>query len=140
MSNIYLISNDINIKDNNFIKYNGDFLYLPFSNLPIIYYPFDNIKNLSKFVIDEHNIYTDNKSILSNYVSNIDKSFKPYNSYNISIINIVILLIWLILILIFMRILYIKYSYKYSYILVGIIILLLAIINLWYLLTLNQNI
>ena len=131
-NNIYLISNDINLKDNNFIKLNGDYLYLPLSNLPISYYTLENLKSESI----ENNL----KTKLSNYITNINKPYKSYNNYNISVISNVLILIWILLILIIMRILYIKYNNGYSYILVGIIITLLVIINFWYLLTINQNI
>ncbi len=132
MSNIYLISNDINLEDSNFIKFNGDYLYLPLSNLPLSYYSFANLKTA--------NINDDLKKDLSNHIRNINKPFKPYNTYNIPVISNVLILIWILLILIIMRILYIKYNNGYSYILVGIIITLLVIINFWYLLTINQNI
>ena len=153
---------DIN---NNKYKNECDSINIPIINLPCVYFPFyydtveTSINNISKLVpmlennfkedknscstgkdkIRNNNIKIDKENLI-NAISNIMEKNKPYNNKNISYITAFVFIFWSIIILSLLKILYVKFTGIYTYIIIGLVISLLLFCSIWALVITSQNI
>lgn len=143
---IYLIGDIYDINENN---NTNDYKNLSLTNFPIVYY--SNIDKLKDIITKEiKNIPDTDNKIKNQYNKDIDDiintnnnlniDYKPYNNYNLFIITNIILILWIIFFLFILRVIYLTYNYNYGFILIGLLILVLFISNIWYLYNVNQNI
>lgn len=138
MSNkILLIGNDFELNNIDYLN-NIDNDNLPLKNLIITYAPlyYKNPNEIIKsFTSNMQPAITEKVEELNQCISNLNKTYKPYNIYNIGLLTIVIIFVWIIIINFLLRYIYLKYNYYYSSIMLLIIIIILGGASLWSLFT-----
>ena len=165
LSMLHFIGKKTDISNNKY-KNECDSIYIPIINLPCVYFPFyydtaetsiNNINKLVPMLEDENNFKEKescstakdtlrNKNIkidkenLINAISNIMEKKKPYNNKNISYITAFVFIFWSIIILSLLKILYVKFTGIYTYIIIGLVISLLLFCSIWALVITSQNI
>lgn len=166
LSILHFIGKQTDIQSN---KYNTDCdsISIPLINLPCVYFPFyydtveTSINNIKKLVpMLEYKYNNDmpqscsfdplktkrneniqiNKENLIFAISNIMEKKQPYNNKNIYYITIFVFIFWIIIILSLLKILYVKFTGIYTYIIIGLAISLLLFCSIWALVITSQNI
>jgi hypothetical protein len=126
-----VIGEDILLDNLDYTNKNYDIDYIPLDNLSVIYIPLyyksvDHLKTILQLG-KNGSISDENYNALNSTISNINKSYKPYNSNIINLLLMPILLTWCFIFFLILRFLYIKLNVFYSYILLFIIMVLFII-------------
>lgn len=146
---IYLIGNK-----SDFEKYkenSGDVNYLPIKNLPMCYFPFyyankslsvDKLKRIVPLLESsdtngaKENINTEK---LFQLLMWLEESYQPYNNNNIFHIKIVIIVVWILVFMFLLKLASFYLKQNYTYIILGIIVLLLIMSSLWALIVVSKS-
>jgi len=130
----YFLGNTDNLEKKIIFDY-FDINYLPLKNLPIVYFSMNDI-NMTKLkslnLTDESFISLIN-DLLIKINSLMDNKDNNYNTFNIYYMCIILCFFLIIITISFLRIIQYKYPLYYTYILIGIIIILLLVTSLWFL-------
>lgn len=157
-SKIFLIG-DLN-EYSNYIENINNIDFLPLKNLPITYFPFyynENESSINKlksivpllknYNNDENKIikYGDGTSFdieidkMFNLLTNIEEEFQPYNNNNISYIRAIVIIFWILLLFLILKYLSFILNEWYSYVILGLIIILLIFCSAWAILITSKS-
>ena len=130
---------------------------LPVKNLPMSYFPFlyntseTSVEKMKRLVplIENYSTtnsdntksaeYTIDTDKLFSLLSTLEETYQPFNNKNIFHIKMFVIIVWMCIILFLLKMCYIWMNDKYTYFILGLILLLLIMCVVWALVVTSKS-